>query len=41
MTTANKTCKSLFLLGGHDLEMLTIKEILNCNNIPFCDKNLK
>ncbi len=30
----------LFLLGGYDLEMLTIKELLKQNNIKFIDKNL-
>lgn len=31
----------LFLLGGHDLEMCTVREILEGHNIRFCDKNLK
>ncbi len=30
----------LFLLGGHDLEMNEIKNILEKNNIPYMDKNL-
>lgn len=30
-----------FLLGGHDLEMLTIRELLQTNvTVRFCDKNL-
>ena len=33
--------KSIFLLGGHDLEMLTIKEILEKENIKFFDKELQ
>lgn len=32
---------SIFLLGGHDLEMLTIKELLLFENYKVCDKNLK
>lgn len=31
----------LFLLGGHDLEMCTVREILEGHNIRFCDKNLR
>jgi len=37
----NNIEKSIFLLGGHDLEMLTIKEILIKKNINFFDKELK
>lgn len=31
----------LFLLGGHDLEMITIREILEEKSIPYVDKNLR
>jgi hypothetical protein len=31
----------VFLLGGHDLEMNEISDILASENIPFYDKNLK
>ena len=37
----NNIEKSIFLLGGQDLEMLTIKKILKKKNIKFFDKNLK
>ena len=30
----------IFLLGGHDLEMLTIRELLQLQNVSFFDKNL-
>jgi hypothetical protein len=32
--------KYIFFLGGHDAEMITIREILTENNVPFYDKNL-
>ncbi|ABR54025.1 conserved hypothetical protein [Methanococcus vannielii SB] len=32
--------KYLFLLGGHDLEMVEIRNILDENNIEYIDKNL-
>jgi len=32
--------KAIFLLGGHDLEMITIRDILKENNISFEDKKL-
>ncbi|MBL0708445.1 MAG: hypothetical protein JJW00_05295, partial [Sulfurimonas sp.] len=31
----------IFLLGGYDLEMLTIKLLLKSNNIKYIDKSLK
>lgn len=31
----------VFLLGGHDLEMIEIKNILLSNEVPFFDKELK
>src|SRR3990172_4365338 len=31
----------LFLLGGHDLEMLSIREIFEEHQIPFADRQLK
>ena len=34
------TQKMVFLLGGHDLEMNTIKEILMANGFPYYDKSL-
>lgn len=40
MNTINKT-NALFLLGGHDLEMCTIKEILEQCVCYYSDKNLK
>ena len=33
--------KYIFFLGGHDLEMMTIREILEENNQKYIDKNLK
>jgi len=33
--------KYLFLLGGHDLEMKEIKNILDEQSIPYIDKNLR
>ena len=36
----NKSDKLVFFLGGHDLEMLTIKELLDENGIPYYDKGL-
>jgi hypothetical protein len=32
---------SIFLLGGHDLEMVEIRKILSLNEIHYYDKNLK
>ena len=32
--------KMLFLLGGRDLEMLTIKDILDCHGVIYVDKKL-
>ena len=32
--------KTIFFLGGKDLEMLTIKELFEANNIDYIDKNL-
>ena len=32
--------KSIFLLGGHDLDMLTIRELLDKYEIVYKDKNL-
>lgn len=32
--------KYVFFLGGHDAEMLAIREILETNSVPFFDKNL-
>lgn len=32
---------AIFLLGGHDLEMLTIKEILQQHGCMFLDLNLR
>lgn len=32
--------KALFLLGGHDLEMMTIKETLECEGIAYADHGL-
>jgi len=32
--------KILFFLGGYDLEMITIKDILELNNLKYIDKNL-
>jgi hypothetical protein len=31
----------LFLLGGSDLEMQTIAELLKLHNVPFEDKKLQ
>ena len=31
----------LFLLGGYDLEMITIAELLKLHNVPFEDKKLQ
>lgn len=31
----------LFLLGGHDLEMNTIRDLLSANQVPYADKNLR
>ena len=31
----------LFLLGGHDLEMKTIRDLLSANQVPYADKNLR
>lgn len=31
----------LFLLGGYDLEMLTIRQVLNEQNIPYVDHQLR
>jgi hypothetical protein len=33
--------KILFLLGGKDLEMITIKELLEDHKIPYIDRNLE
>jgi hypothetical protein len=33
--------KRIFLLGGMDLEMITIKKIFDVYNIPYINKNLK
>ena len=35
-----KNKKIIFFLGGYDLEMITIKELLEQNDIKFIDKNL-
>ena len=35
-----KNKKMIFFLGGYDLEMITIKELLEQNDIKFIDKNL-
>lgn len=32
--------KLIFFLGGHDLEMLTIRELLDGEKVPYHDKNL-
>ncbi|MGB4847018.1 MAG: CorA family divalent cation transporter [Saprospiraceae bacterium] len=38
--TGQSKQKVLFLLGGHDLEMITIRDILEKKGLPFRDKNL-
>ena len=30
----------MFFLGGYDLEMVTIRDLLRAHNIPFCDRKL-
>lgn len=39
MTTANNSNMVVFL-GGMDAEMITIREVLSSQGIPFCDKSL-
>jgi hypothetical protein len=40
MDSKSSVIKSIFLLGGHDLEMLEIKKILLSEGISYFDKNL-
>lgn len=36
-----KKDKVIFLLGGHDLEMITIRELLDENNMFYFDESQK
>ncbi len=40
MVDIYKNNQLIFFLGGHDLEMLTIRELLDENGIPYYDKGL-
>lgn len=37
---SNGAAQTIFLLGGHDLEMLTIRKLLETRQVPFADRNL-